>query len=64
MNKREIEVAKANIEAAGQVPIVLVCMDCGVECLPEQRKYHGYCEPCGKRIHERFELCLDTQDIR
>jgi hypothetical protein len=73
MNQDEVKVAKANIEAAGFVSVVSVCMSCNVEYdvqlsgkghHPDQRWSHGYCLPCGRRFNERFVLCLDTPDIR
>jgi len=73
MTPAEVAVAKANMEAAGMVPIVSVCSDCGIEFdvkpggepyPPALRKSHGYCPLCFKRVTERFEACKDTDEIR
>lgn len=73
MTPTEVAVAKANMEAAGMAPIIVICMDCGVTYdvkpggepyPPELRKSHGYCPSCGIRFMERFEICKDTHEIR
>ena len=71
MTPSEVDVAKANIEAAGGAPIVSVCSDCdirydvrpgGEPYPPDKRISHGYCPPCAKRFRERFEQCKDTHE--